>query len=80
MTGISNLVIWICRKFNRTQIEHIVSGLLDVLCDPSSEIKPKDAFKEDHPHYREFDVDPLPPLREQPQKKKRRNRKVHIIK
>jgi hypothetical protein len=69
---ISSIVIWICSKFYRTQIEYIISGLLDVLYDPSCEINPQNAFKEEHPHYREFDVDPHPPLREQPQKKNER--------
>jgi hypothetical protein len=78
MLRISSIVIWICSKFDRTQLEYIVSGLLDVLYDPTCEIKPKDAFKEEHPHYREFDVDPNPPLREQPQKKKRKKRKTNI--
>lgn len=72
MDRLSKIVIWLCKKFNRTQLEHIVSGLLDVLCDPSCEIKPKDQFKEDHPHYRDFCVDPLPPLTEKPESKKKR--------
>jgi hypothetical protein len=69
MQKISRFVIWVCKQFNRDQIEHIVSELLNVLHDPSSELGPKDQFKEDHPHYREFAVDPEPPS-STPQKKR----------
>lgn len=76
MQKISRFVIWVCKKFNRIEIEHIVTELLNVLYDPSCEIGPKDQFKEEHPHYREFGVDPEPPLTEgPPMKKKRKIRK-----
>ena len=71
MNNISKFVIWMCKKFNRTQIQHIITELLNVLYDPSCEIKPKDQFKEDHPHYREFYVDSEAPLTESPNTKKK---------
>jgi len=58
--------IWICSKFTRTEIEQIIAGLLDVLNNRNPEVKPKDDFKEKHPNYRIFSVDPLPPLTEPP--------------
>ncbi|MBE0479178.1 hypothetical protein IBX65_08725, partial [Candidatus Aerophobetes bacterium] len=61
-------VIWICSKFNRSEIEEIIQGLQDVLADRDPEVKPKDDFKEKHPHYRNFFVDPNPPLRTPPRK------------
>ena len=74
---IARFVIWICSKFTKTEIEQIVVGLSDVLSDRNPEVKPKDDFKEKHPNYRSFDVDPLPPLTEPPVgKKKSANRKI----
>ena len=68
MDRISRFVVWICSKFNREQIERIVKDLNEILANRNPEIKPKDDFKEKHPNYREFSVDPKPPLKS-PQKK-----------
>jgi hypothetical protein len=62
MSRIPRFVIWICSKFNRLEIEQIIQGLLDVLRNRNPEVKPKDDFKDKHPNYRKFSVDPLPPL------------------
>jgi len=59
MNRIARFIIWICSKFNRAEIEQIIHGLLEVLANRNPEIKPKDDFKEKHPHYRDFYVDPL---------------------
>ena len=70
MDQISRFVVWICSKFNREQIEKIVSDLTVVLEKQSTlPSKPKDAFKEQHPRYRDFSVDPNPPLTESAKKK-----------
>lgn len=58
MDRVSRFAIWICSKFNREQIEHIVKDLQEILTNRNPEIKPKDDFKEKHPNYREFSVDP----------------------
>lgn len=68
MTRIARFIIWICSKFTKSEIEQIVSGLIDVLADRNPEVKPKDDFKEKHPNYREFTVPPLAPLTELPKK------------
>ena len=70
MSKIARFVIWICSKFTRTEIEQIINGLLDVINNRNPEIKPKDAFKEQHPNYRKFSVDPNPPLTKKPATKK----------
>ena len=70
MSKIPRFVIWICSKFTRTEIEQIINGLLDVINNHNPEVKPKDAFKEQHPNYRKFSVDPNPPLTEKPDTKK----------
>jgi hypothetical protein len=36
--------------------------LVLVLADKHPDLKPKDAFKEKHPNYRDFGTDPLAPL------------------
>jgi len=62
MSKIARFVIWICSKFTKNEIQEIIAGLLDVLQDRNPEVKPKDDFKEKHPNYRNFFVDPLAPL------------------
>lgn len=69
MTKVSRFVIWICSKFTRKQIELIIAELLDILANRNPEVKPKDDFKEQHPNYRNFYVDPNPPLTEKPSSK-----------
>lgn len=73
---IARFIIWISSKFTRIEIEQIVTGLSDVLQNRNPEVKPKDDFKEKHPNYRQFAVDPKPPLTEPPLQKKRKNRKT----
>jgi rubredoxin len=68
MGRVARFVIWICSKFNRVEIVQIIYGLQEVLAERNPEVKPKDDFKEKHPSYRDFYVDPLPPLRNQPAK------------
>jgi len=68
MDRISRFVIWICSKFTREQIERIVHDLSVILANRNPEVKPKDDFKEKHPNYREFSVDPKPPLTTRPPK------------
>jgi transposase-like protein/transcription elongation factor Elf1 len=68
MSKIARFIIWICSKFTKSEVEQIVSGLIEVLADRNPEVKPKDDFKEKHPNYRDFAVPPLPPLTELPKK------------
>lgn len=67
MKKVDRFIVWICSKFTRSEIEHIAQGLLDVLANRNPEVKPKDDFKEKHPNYRNFFVDPEPPLTTNPQ-------------
>ena len=70
--NLTKFIIWICKKFNRLQVETIVLELSKILKDPNAEFQPKDTFKEDHPNYRTFEVDPKAPLKGNALKKKRR--------
>jgi hypothetical protein len=67
---IIRFVIWICSKFTKIEIEHIVLELTKILSNQNPEIKPKDNFKQEHPNYRKFHVDPKIPLTSKPDKKK----------
>lgn len=67
MKKVERFVIWICSKFTRAEIERIIQGLSDILANRNPEVKPKDDFKEKHPNYRNFVVDPNPPLTANPQ-------------
>lgn len=71
MSKISRFVIWICSKFTKVEIEQIIVGLSDILLNRNPDVKPKDDFKEKYPNYRDFAVDPLPPLTEPLSGKKR---------
>ena len=62
MKKIDRFAIWICSKFTRTEIEYIVKSLSDILSNRNPDVKPKDDFKEKHPNYRNFSVDPEPPI------------------
>ena len=68
MPKIARFIIWICSKFTKSEIEQIVSGLVEVLQNRDPEVKPRDDFQEKHPNYRSFVVPPLAPLAELPKK------------
>lgn len=67
MKKITRIIIWLCSKFNKDEIENITLGLIEILNDRNPEIKPRDDFKQKHPNYRKFSVDPNPPLTELPE-------------
>jgi hypothetical protein len=70
MDQVSRLAVWICSKFDREHIERIVHDLTIVLKSKTTlPSRPKDIFKEQHPKYRDFYVDPNPPLTESAKKK-----------
>jgi hypothetical protein len=58
----SRLIIWLCKRFNREELLNLIDELIKILKDENPDIKPKDAFKEKHPNYRDFYVDPMAPL------------------
>ena len=75
MENVSRFIIWICRRFDRAYIEKIVDGLTEALKDPNSKLIRRDKFREDHPFYRDYSVDPTEPLTRKPPKKKRKIQK-----
>lgn len=63
MNKIARFVIWICKKFTKKEIEEIIEQLIFILADKDPFVKPRDDFKEKHPNYRNFYVDPNAPLK-----------------
>lgn len=63
MKSLKRLVLTIiCKLFNKQQLLSLIIVLLTILEDKHPDYKIRDSFKEQHPHYREFNVDPLKPL------------------
>ncbi len=70
MNQMPRFIVWLCSKFSREHLEFINKELTDILQGRKEfPAKPKDAFREKHPNYRDFHVDPSAPLTE-PSKKK----------
>ena len=61
MRKIARFVLWLCRNFTRQEFEEIVQRLQQILLEREPEIPRRDDFKQQHPHYRDFYVDPWPP-------------------
>lgn len=78
MVQVSRFVLWICRHFTKSQIEQIIKELSYILANRHPEIKPKDDFKEKHPHWRRYHPDPTPPRTEPPVARPRLNWK-HLL-
>ena len=66
MGNIPRLVIWPCRKFTRQELQEVVHELQEILAGRQPEPQPRDDFRQQHPHYRDFYVDPLAPLTQPP--------------
>ena len=78
MNKAARMVIWLCSKFTRDQLQVIGEELSDILKNKNPDVKPKDDFKEKHPHYRDYSVDPDLPLTE-PKIKKNDNSKLETV-
>jgi transposase-like protein len=66
MGNIPRLVLWLCRKFSRPDLQELVQQLQEILAGRQPEPQPRDDFREQHPHYRDFSVDPRAPLTQPP--------------
>jgi hypothetical protein len=58
----SYFVLWVCRHFTKSQIKQFIKELEHILANRNPEVKPKDDFKERHPHRRQYHPDSIPPL------------------
>ena len=66
MGNIPRLVLWLCRKFTRQDLQELVAQLQAILAGRQPEPQPRDDFRQQHPHYRDFSVDPRAPLTQPP--------------
>ena len=66
MANITRLVLWLCRKFTRAELQKLIEQLQQVLANREPEIQPRDDFRQKHPHYRDFYVDPQAPFTRPP--------------
>jgi len=66
MGNIPRLVLWLCRKFTREDLQELVQQLQEILAGRQPEPQPRDDFRQQHPHYRDFSVDPRAPLTQPP--------------
>lgn len=71
MKRIVSLVAWFCRQLSLEELFTAAAIILEVLNDERSDIQCKDAFRQQHPNYRSYDVDPEPPLTESPSPRRR---------
>ena len=62
MDTILSLLTWLCRKLTKDEIIIVIAILQEVVSNKRDDIRPHNDFQEKHPHYREFTVDPDPPL------------------
>ena len=62
MGSIPRLVLWLCRKFTRQDLQDLVEQRQEILAGRQPEPQPRDDFRQQHPHYRDFYVDPRAPL------------------
>ncbi|MBU4286259.1 MAG: DDE-type integrase/transposase/recombinase [Kiritimatiellae bacterium] len=70
MNRIVSLVRWFCRQLSLDELFTATAIILEVLNNERPDIKPKDSFRQEHPNYRKFDVDPELPLTECPAPKR----------
>ena len=66
MGKITRLVLWLCRKFTRQELQDLIAQLQQVLAGREPEVHPREDFRQQHPHYRDFYVDPQAPLTQPP--------------
>ena len=70
---IVSLVSWFCRKLSLEELFIAATIILEVLNDDRPDIKCKDAFHQEHPNYRKYNVDPESPLTECSSPKRRQS-------
>lgn len=66
MRTITSLVSWFCSQLTENELVEAIAILLEVLNGKRKDIALKQRFREEHPNYRQYDVDTTPPLTESP--------------
>ena len=52
MANVARLVLWLCKKFTRAELQELIEQLQQILAEREPEIQPRDDFRQQHPHYR----------------------------
>jgi hypothetical protein len=68
VASITRLVRWLCKQLNFDELLVAVHIMLQVINNERDDIKLYSSLREKHPNYRQFVVDMLAPLTEQPLK------------
>ena len=66
MGTVLSLVHWFCSQLTRDELFEAIAILLEVVGGERDDIRLKSDFREQHPNYRQYDVDTTPPLTEPP--------------
>lgn len=66
MRTIASFTRWFCSQFTRDELYDVAAIILQVLDGSRDDIRLKSVFREEHPSYRQYDVDTRPPLAEPP--------------
>lgn len=67
MRTVQSLVSWFCSQLTENELFEAVSILLDVVMGRREDIELRRRFREEHPNYRQYEVDTTPPLTEPPE-------------
>jgi len=69
LASITRLVRWLCKQLNFDELLVAVTIILDIINGKRDDIPFRTHFRDNHPNYRQFTVDPFAPLLEAPLKK-----------
>lgn len=67
MRTVHSLVHWFCSQLTENELLHAISLLLEVHSGRRDDIQLKRQFREEHPNYRQYEVNTTPPLTEAPE-------------
>ena len=67
MRIITSFTRWFCSQFTRDELYEVAAIILAVLDGSRKDIHLKRTFHEEHPNYRQYDVDTAPPLTDPPE-------------
>jgi len=62
MRTIASFTRWFCSQFTRDELYEVAATILQVLDGSRDDIRLRSTFREEHPNYRQYDVDTTPPL------------------
>ena len=67
MSNLHPLIAWFCSQLTREELVEAIAILLEVFGGSRDDIRLRSTFREDHPNYRKYEVDTVPPLTQPPE-------------